>query len=184
MKPNDTWEGLGFPDHVQVVLREHILNHGKALRDNAKSGNWWSVQSFLVARQNPDEQDRHGKTALYLASKHGHLEVVELLLLAGSDPDLAPSSRTSPVFSAFASNHTDIVQKLHLARADTNNFGKLVAERGCEINCLLPQEDTCLWRAVQCGLADGVGSLLMAAADPNFPSWMAPSLCTLPQRWD
>lgn len=59
-----------------------------------------------------------GKTALMLASYHGHGEVVRLLLAAGAKVNLADNLGYTPLMWAALAGHSEVVEQLIKANAD------------------------------------------------------------------
>ena len=164
---NSTWSGLGEPDHIHVVFRDHVKDKGATLRGHANAGRYFAARDVLFERQDPDDQSRHGHTALYLASKAGHHDIVNLLLIARASVSLASNTGSTPLLAAFVRDHKDIVQSLHLARADAGSFGTHLTNDGRDLNQWLSDDETFLWRAVRAGMPQAVQSLLTAAADAN-----------------
>lgn len=63
-------------------------------------------------RDSVDLVDEDGRTALFHASRDGHLEVVEFLLDRGADIDIKDSYGTSPIEAAVSNSWTPAVQLL------------------------------------------------------------------------
>lgn len=53
-----------------------------------------------------------GKTPLYLAAEHGHLEIVRILVEAGADPNAGDFSGRTPLDSATENGHQEVARYL------------------------------------------------------------------------
>ncbi|CAE7554630.1 MIB1, partial [Symbiodinium necroappetens] len=92
------------PGEAQVVLLSFCQSSKaqvEALLDAAESGRAAAVESLLQRPQDPDLCcDWSMLTALFAASKNGHLEVVRLLLQANADQDKAIFDGSTPLYKA------------------------------------------------------------------------------------
>jgi hypothetical protein len=66
-----------------------------------------------------DKQDNDGRTALYVASERGHLDVARLLIDKGADVDKKDNGGFAPVFAASLYGHLDVARLLIDNGADT-----------------------------------------------------------------
>ena len=110
------------PGEAQVVLLsfcESSKAQVEALLDAAESGRAAAVESLLQRPQDPDLCcDWSMLTALFAASKNGHLEVVRLLLQANADKDKAIFDGSTPLYKAAENGHWEVARLLLEASAD------------------------------------------------------------------
>ena len=57
-------------------------------------------------------QNKHGITAIYIASYNGHSSVVFTLLANGADPNLSKENGWTPLMAASRNGHGDVVELL------------------------------------------------------------------------
>jgi ankyrin repeat protein len=93
------WDAVKSGDLAEV---ERLVGQDPGLLDAKDAEGWWTplmyasegghvgVARWLVDKGAAmDERDRSQRTALWLASCHGHPAVVRLLLESGADPTIA-----------------------------------------------------------------------------------------------
>lgn len=83
-----------------------------------RSGDLEQVRSLIEAGIDIDSRDRHGQTALMVASARGHAEIVRLLLERGAALNSTAKYRLSALMLAVINGHTVIVRMLVEAGAD------------------------------------------------------------------
>lgn len=114
----------------------------------ARVGDVGSIESQLKSGVPVDSTDRHGQTALMLASHGGYLDLVECLLRHDANMNITAKYGLSALMLAIVAGHEPIAQALVRAGADVTIrgsgapgfFGKtaydLAAERGMETLCI------------------------------------------------
>ena len=158
------------------------------------SDSGWCVGVTMLLRQNPVclmRQDRHGQTALSIASSMGHKAVVETLLdwdkekntinvadKTGWTPLIQAAKNGGDVLDAIldkAGNHVDAKWKdsagktaLHWAAARGNLKAVARLIRLVEVDGLDNLQRTALWLAATNGHDAVVGTLLACGADANM----------------
>jgi len=116
----------------------------------AQEGNVSDVESFLRTGMNPNAKDKHGNTALMLATLKGHKNVIQALLENGADANAGDNYGRTALSAASEFGHTEIIQILLDKGADINvegNFGKTAIMRAtarghADIIRLLKEADT------------------------------------------
>ena len=76
------------------------------------------TESLLKSGAPIDSRDRHGQTALMIASHGGHLAVVDCLLRHGANPDMTAKHGLSALMLAIVAGHEPIARTLVRAGAD------------------------------------------------------------------
>ena len=84
-------------------------------------GNIDTLQFLLLIGVCIDYQNQEGKTALMIASKHGHKEIVKYLLSAKANVNNADNTAQSALISASENNDIAIAQLLLQAKANPNH---------------------------------------------------------------
>src|SRR5437868_4674721 len=74
----------------------------------------------LIATGGITAKDRHRRTPLYLASRHGYRDLVKELIDGGADLDAKSWDGWTPLHIAIYGDHTDVVKDLIVAGADVN----------------------------------------------------------------
>jgi uncharacterized protein len=113
----------------------------------ARSGDAGLTESLLKSGAPIDSRDRHGQTALMIASHGGHPAVVECLLRHGANPDMTAKHGLSALMLAIVAGHEQIARTLVRAGADLTIRGTgapgflgqcaydLALQRGMETLC-------------------------------------------------
>jgi hypothetical protein len=83
-----------------------------AVRRAAEIGDLSGLQMLLEKQTDIDSRDAAGRTALMLATLHGHTDAVATLLAYGADPNAAAADGTTPLQAARAGDHPAIVAAL------------------------------------------------------------------------
>jgi ankyrin repeat protein len=93
-----------------------------------------AVERLLEENVDPDTRDEAGKSALWWASRYGHLEVVELLLDHGAavDGGAGETYHGTPLMAASGHGHLQVVDRLlakgaHADRPNVNGWTPLIA---------------------------------------------------------
>ena len=105
-----------------------------------------------------ETNQRLGKTPLYWASYHGHVEVVKSLLAAEVEVDKADNSGETPLYGASRYGHLDVVKTLLAA--------------GAEVNKVDSTGVTPLYRASSNGHLEVVKTLLAAGAEVDKANYL------------
>lgn len=88
-------------------------------RDATVAGDGLAIDRLLADGLDVDGRDRHGQTALMLASLHGQDAMVRLLLEKGADRDVTAKYGLSALMLAVINRHAGIARQLVDAGADT-----------------------------------------------------------------
>ena len=84
----------------------------------ARAGDAGSTESLLKSGAPIDSRNRHGQTALMIASHGGHLAVVECLLRHGASPDMTAKHGLSALMLAIIAGHEPVARTLVRAGTD------------------------------------------------------------------
>eukprot|EP00411_Alexandrium_monilatum_P050686 CAMPEP_0175469934 /NCGR_PEP_ID=MMETSP0095-20121207/72592_1 /TAXON_ID=311494 /ORGANISM="Alexandrium monilatum, Strain CCMP3105" /LENGTH=159 /DNA_ID=CAMNT_0016771355 /DNA_START=32 /DNA_END=508 /DNA_ORIENTATION=+ len=88
-----TWESplppLPQPLDLTLVVMSINSENGPELLRFSEQGNLQHVRRAIYSATDPDFQDEMGRTAIWLASARGHLDVIEFLLEVKADADKA-----------------------------------------------------------------------------------------------
>jgi ankyrin repeat protein len=153
------------------------------------------VQSLIAGGCDVDARDKDGYTPLCTATGRGQADIVRFLISKGADVNARPATSASILSFAAWHGRADIARLFLDAGADVNagkerggtalyeagqlrrdgegheDVVKLLLDRGAEI---LPgdtrENETLLYFAVQCGMHDLIGKVLVAGASPNTVS--------------
>jgi Ankyrin repeats (3 copies) len=85
---------------------------GTRLWRAAESGDLGVLRELHEQHANLDLPDASGRTALMLATLHGHSQAVSVLLDAGADPNIPDASGESPLAAALAAHEGEIIAAL------------------------------------------------------------------------
>ncbi len=85
---------------------------GAALWRAAESGDLAALRGLRERHADLDVQDGAGRTAVMLATLHGHSQAVALLLDAGANPNIQDHSGESPLDAALAADESEIITAL------------------------------------------------------------------------
>ncbi|CAE7848827.1 ANK1 [Symbiodinium sp. KB8] len=118
MEEGKSWEQLGRPREVQVVLNQVTHDFDEQLLAAAAAGDGEIVGGLLNRYQDPNCRDERGETAVYKASQAGYLQILQMLLEAGGEKDIADQHGTVPLHVAALRGHLDVVRALIQAGAD------------------------------------------------------------------
>ena len=115
-----SWESLGRPQEIRVTFQQTIEDFSDELLGAAEMGYTKKVQDVLERFQNPDciDRDDVGESAVFKASKRGHLEVLELLLRAKANVNLAAKDGKTPLLVAAEMGQLSVVRRLIEASND------------------------------------------------------------------
>jgi ankyrin repeat protein len=93
-------------------ISEAPADPAAAVRRAAEIGDLSGLQMLLEKQTDIDSPDAAGRTALMLATLHGHTDAVAALLAHGADPNAAAADGTTPLQAARAGDHPAIVAAL------------------------------------------------------------------------
>ncbi len=88
-----------------------------------QAGDAGLTEALLKSGTPVDARDRHGQTALMIASHGGHLAVVECLLRYGANLDMTAKHGLSALMLAIVAGHEPVAHTLVRAGADLTNRG-------------------------------------------------------------
>ena len=91
--------------------------------DAIRRGDAQEVGHLLVRGLDIDARDRHGQTALMLASNAGHIEVVEVLIAHRPNLDVTAKYGLSALMLAIVAGHADAARLLADAGTDLSLRG-------------------------------------------------------------
>ncbi len=94
---------------AQARLQEDT---GPALWRAAASGDLAALRDLHQQRANLNAADGAGRTALLIATLHGHSQAVSALLDYGADPNIADAQGESPLDAALAADESEIIAAL------------------------------------------------------------------------
>src|SRR5690349_8582358 len=83
-----------------------------------RNGNFDAVRTLISGGANINAKDRHGQTALMVASKNGYAAIVQLLADSGAELNTTAKYNLSALMLAVINDHADIVKALVKAGAD------------------------------------------------------------------
>lgn len=101
-----------------------MARQGLSLHRSARDGEPYSVAACLANDDDPNGLDHHGHTALYIASKYGHLQVAKDLIKAGADVNIRTPEGASAVDAALQWGHARVLRALVWANADLGSSGR------------------------------------------------------------
>ncbi len=144
------------------------------------------VNVFLEKSTNINQQDKTGKTALFLACEYENEKAVDMLLEAKADPNIVNEKGESPLNKAIEVKNKSLIHKLVEAGANINNLDrfkrsplfylswyayipevKLFIEKGADVDIPSVTGDTALHAAVIGKSIECVKLLLDADANIN-----------------
>ena len=126
---------LGYTEIVEIFLEQtadinalYSESQRALLSQAVIAGNKEIVQQVLAKKADTNVRGKDGRTPLYLAVLHGHIEIIHLLIDSGADIDTPETSSLgeTPLIHAVRSDRLDIVELLLEKKADTqktNNSG-------------------------------------------------------------
>jgi hypothetical protein len=172
--------GPAVPEYVLWTTQLHKImskgvsrqSPGTTLRLLAKSGLLGATENFIRqgffqgGRNNIDEEDEYGRSALYLASYHGHPLLVELLIREGAKPEpcaVRENSRvlfegSTPLCAAISERKYGVVEVLLKAGVNVNIPVRLFGALYSPLKLAELQGDDEIVRLLEEGGADRRGS--------------------------
>jgi len=180
----------GFDSETNTTFNMKLIStHAESARLQALNAKLNQLTNlYPVTRVISQDKNNHA-ALLYIAAKHGHIEVVKALLAAGADPNQARDDGITPLFAASVKGHVEVVKVLlaggadpNQARAEDGATPLLVAAQDGHVEVvkalladprILPNKATAdgatpLFIAAQQGYAEVVTALLDVGADPNL----------------
>ena len=97
------------PGTTPARLRD---DSGPTLWRAAESGDLPALRGLHENHANLDATDADGRTALMIATLHGHSQAVSALLDYGADPNIADARGISPLDAALAADESEIIAAL------------------------------------------------------------------------
>ncbi len=94
---------------AQLRLQE---DNGSALWRAAENGDLAALRDLHQQHANLNATDGAGRTALMIATLHGHSQAVVALLDYGADPNIADARGESPLDAALAADESEIIAAL------------------------------------------------------------------------
>ena len=106
--------------HVQLVLLQTCSAYSEELVSATAQDDDATVGVLLRRRQDPDEADACGRTALYLAAQNGNVQITKLILEAAADVNksIKDTGETPPLLAAAQRGHLEAAGLLIDAGAD------------------------------------------------------------------
>ena len=95
----------------------------KVWEDAIRLGDPAQVYNLIAAGADVNAKDKHGQTAIMLASRNGHTDVVQLLVDANAELNATAKYNLSAVMLAVLNHHDDVVRILVDAGAALNLRG-------------------------------------------------------------
>jgi len=142
------------PEEAQKELqRLNIPYTSEEFIRRARQGDEAAVDLFLDAGIDPDIRDKHGRTALVLATREGNMDVIKTLLDKGADIDARKEGGWTSLTWAASEGYFEVVQ--------------LLLESGADVDAEDKSGATVLMRAASLGHTEIVTALLDKGADPN-----------------
>ncbi|XP_054918873.1 death-associated protein kinase 1-like isoform X3 [Dermacentor andersoni] len=153
-----------------------------------EEGNYAGLEElFSMSHINPNQSNKHGETAVHIASGLAQLQILKLLHSKGANLKLADSHGDSAMYWAARQGHTDVIQylwengvsvdcqnksgetALHVAaRYGHHPAVKLLCSFGANINVADEEGETPIHTASARGHLESVRCLLEAGADPDL----------------
>lgn len=148
--------------HREIVRL--LAAHGAALTPHmaAYAGDVQTVRRLLDAGADVNQQDKEGRTPLYLATQEGYMEVMELLIARGADVNQGTGhdpGEFAPLYVAASCGRGDAID--------------LLVRRGAKVDARVDSSATPspLYAAAQEGHRDAVAALVAAGAKINGPDY-------------
>ena len=95
-----------------VARAKLVDDSGPALWRAAETGDLAVLRELHEKQVNLDAVDATGRTALLIATLHGHSQAVTALLEFGADPNIPDASGESPLDAALAADESEIIAAL------------------------------------------------------------------------
>lgn len=190
-----TVEALCYPDdcHLSLGVTANLLDvrigdRRSTIHHVARLGDIHLLQQILNdQRDEVNDKDDHGQTALCVASQHGHTVVVHALLVTGADVNLPDKKGFTPLMLSARTGFADTVKVLidHGADVEARSANddtalilsvtekhlevvRLLLEAGADVNALAGVCDTALMMAARGGNMEMVNLLIAADGDVNI----------------
>jgi len=110
-----------MPQRVVAELEKTGVRERTAFAQAVEVGNTELVKYLLSKGANPNPHDEQGRTPLFLAIKHGYLDIIDLLLsLEAVDPNHSASQGDTPLLLACRYAQLSTVEKLLSRGAKTH----------------------------------------------------------------
>jgi Ankyrin repeats (3 copies) len=103
---------LSAPAPTNTTTATLRSDQGIALWRAAGDGDLATLRELHEQHANLDAADATGRTALMIATLHGHSQAVAALLDYGADPNIADASGESPLDAALAADESEIIAAL------------------------------------------------------------------------
>jgi ankyrin repeat protein len=113
----------------------------------------WSAVESSISREDINEVQPDGMTALFWAVYYDQTDIVRLLINAGANPNAETRYGLTPLIQAAMNGNSDMISML--------------LDAGADANAMTPAGDNAILNASKTGAAEGVLALIEAGANVN-----------------
>ncbi|CAC5415466.1 unnamed protein product [Mytilus coruscus] len=115
-----------YEDYIEYTKSYHFSSHNmkKPLIESVWEGYKDIVELLVELEHDVNENDRFGRSALFVACHLGKEDVAEKLLEMNADHSLCDNNETSPLLAACKGGHAQIVKSLLRRGANTSKSDK------------------------------------------------------------
>lgn len=123
------------------------------LIEAVKNGDKVTIRALVQRRENVNEREADGTTALHWAARQNDLETAQLLVRSGADAKLANVFGITPIWLASMNGNAPLVE--------------LLLKSGANPNSTIGDGETALMTSARTGNVDAIRMLLIHGADVN-----------------